>query len=173
MLKKIKKIFSGSDDAKQSDTKINITINNINNQQETKKMNGDLSNKFQVYIESLNDKVSPTIIKKLNELLEEVQKVENYFSTDIVTHSEELFEVQKIIEIAIPNSINSYLKIPKAEANSLIVKDGKTAKEIVCDHIEQGRKYLFSINEEIVQRGVDELLSNDNYINNLLNKNKL
>ncbi len=62
------------------------------------------------------------------------------------------FKIERTITQEIPHAVDSYFSIPRAHAVSVVIKDGKTAKDIFIEKFEEFDKKL----KNIIQDSIDE-----------------
>ncbi len=62
------------------------------------------------------------------------------------------FKIEKILSKDIPYSVDAYFSIPKAHAVSVVIKEGKTAKDIFIDQFFKFEQDL----KDIVQKSIED-----------------
>lgn len=86
----------------------------------------------QLLNEWINDEDLPKIMKTQ---LKDMQTQLSEIDESILTYAD-IQLIKQSIQVDMLKAIESYLRIPKAQAVSLIIKDNKTAKDIVIESIQ-------------------------------------
>lgn len=73
---------------------------------------------------------------------------------------EKQLQIENILSVQIPSVSQHYFSIPKAHAVSVIIDNGKTAKQILIDQFSKFNDIINSALQEIIQNNAKKLVEN-------------
>lgn len=113
-------------------------------------------------IPNLKDAVSPTIYQTLMRINELKNKIENdvQSSLDIANQA----QIHHMIHVDIKARLLKYLEIPKSQANGVIIRDNKTAKDILNDQLNDIYNTINNILNSNLENKLSEFLTVSNQL---------
>ena len=113
-------------------------------------------------IPNLKDAVSPTIYQTLMRINELKNKIENdvQSSLDIANQA----QIHHMIHVDIKARLLKYLEIPKSQANGVIIRDNKTAKDILNEQLNDIYNTINNILNSNVENKLSEFLTVSNQL---------
>ena len=148
-----------------SNNVINISGNDANatneNQLQTTQHDSHVLNKY-IENETLSNSVK-NLFEKIKEV--EIESRNNNLSI------EDMSKIHKIVHYEIDELMEKYLLIPRANRISLIIKDNKTAQNILQEQLKKIISDIQAINEEHIIKLSNNFISTKMNMNNNINQN--
>ena len=159
ILKKITKNFTNNTD---------LSATNNGNNQITAIVNQvqSINNANLLWIENeisnLKDAVSPIIYQTLTRINELKKKIENDLQSSLnITDQAQIYH---LINVDIKTRLLKYLEIPKAQANGVIIRNNKTAKDILNDQLNDIYNTINNILNSNIENKLSEFLTVSNQL---------
>lgn len=144
---------------------INISRNDVNttnaNQLQTTQHDSHVLNK---YIEN------ETLSNSVKNLFEKIKEVELESKNNNLS-IEDMSKIHKIVHYEIDELMEKYLLIPRTNRISLIIKDNKTAQNILQEQLKKIIRDIQAINEEHIKKLSNNFISTKMNMNNNINQN--
>ena len=144
---------------------INISGNDANatnaNQLQTTQYDSHILNK---YIEN------ETLSNSVKNLFEKIKEVELESKNNNLS-IEDMSKIHKIVHYEIDELMEKYLLIPRANRISLIIKDNKTAQNILQEQLKKIISDIQAINEEHIKKLSNNFINTKMNMNNNINQN--
>ena len=159
ILKKITKNFTNNTDLSATNNG-NNQITTIVNQVQS------INNANLLWIENeipnLKDAVSPIIYQTLTRINELKKKIENDLQSSLnITDQAQIYH---LINVDIKTRLLKYLEIPKAQANGVIIRNNKTAKDILNDQLNDIYNTINNILNSNIENKLSEFLTVSNQL---------
>ena len=77
---------------------------------------------------------------------------------------QDLFALQRTVSTYLPQTIDNYLTLPRAYANTRVVADGKTARELLGDQLDLIGQKMKEIDDAIAKDDVGRLLAQGRFL---------
>ena len=159
ILKKITKNFTNNTDLSATNNG-NNQITAIVNQAQS------INNANLLWIENeipnLKDAVSPIIYQTLTRINELKNKIENDLQSSLnITDQAQIYH---LINVDIKTRLLKYLEIPKAQANGVIIRNNKTAKDILNDQLNDIYNAINNILNSNIENKLSEFLTVSNQL---------
>lgn len=159
ILKKITKNFTNNTDLSATNNG-NNQITTIVNQVQS------INNANLLWIENeipnLKDAVSPIIYQTLKRINELKKKIENDLQSSLnITDQAQIYH---LINVDIKTRLLKYLEIPKAQANGVIIRNNKTAKDILNDQLNDIYNTINNILNSNIENKLSEFLTVSNQL---------
>lgn len=161
ILKKITKNFTNNTD-------LSITNTNNGNNQVTVIMNpiSSINHTNLLWIENeipnLKDAVSPIIYQTLTRINELKNKIENDLQSSL--NITDQAQIHHLINVDIKTRLLKYLEIPKAQANGVIIRNNKTAKDILNEQLNGIYNTINNILNSNIENKLSEFLTVSNQL---------
>ena len=113
-------------------------------------------------IPNLKDAVSPIIYQTLTRINELKKKIENDLQSSLnITDQAQIYH---LINVDIKTRLLKYLEIPKAQANGVIIRNNKTAKDILNDQLNDIYNTINNILNSNIENKLSEFLTVSNQL---------
>lgn len=113
-------------------------------------------------ISNLKDAVSPIIYQTLTRINELKKKIENDLQSSLnITDQAQIYH---LINVDIKTRLLKYLEIPKAQANGVIIRNNKTAKDILNDQLNDIYNTINNILNSNIENKLSEFLTVSNQL---------
>ena len=161
ILKKITKNFTNNTD-------LSITNTNNGNNQVPVIMNpiSSINHTNLLWIENeipnLKDAVSPIIYQTLTRINELKNKIENDLQSSL--NITDQAQIHHLINVDIKTRLLKYLEIPKAQANGVIIRNNKTAKDILNEQLNGIYNTINNILNSNIENKLSEFLTVSNQL---------
>jgi hypothetical protein len=76
----------------------------------------------------------------------------------------DLFALQRTVADYLPNTLNNYLTLPRAYADTRTVSDGKTAKQLLGEQLDLIEEKMQEISEAVAKDDVSKLLAQGRFL---------
>ena len=159
ILKKITKNFTNNTDlsiTNNGDNQVTAIVNQVQS----------INNANLLWIENeipnLKDAVSPIIYQTLTRINELKNKIENDLQSSLnITDQAQIYH---LINVDIKTRLLKYLEIPKAQANGVIIRNNKTAKDILNDQLNNIYNTINNILNSNIENKLSEFLTVSNQL---------
>jgi hypothetical protein len=105
-----------------------------------------------------------------DEVLTEVQQIATVIQQvlpragESLPGSEDLFILSRTIEDYLPKALDAYLALPPVYARSHVVRDGKTATDIILDELKTLDERMDQVADATARKDVDRLLAHGRFL---------
>lgn len=77
---------------------------------------------------------------------------------------QDLFALERTVTDYLPNTIDAYLTLPRTYANSRVVQDGKTAKQLLGEQLDLIEEKMEAISEAVSKDDLNKLLAQGRFL---------
>lgn len=78
--------------------------------------------------------------------------------------SQDLFVLERTVTDYLPSTLNAYLTLPRAYANSRVVQNGKTAKDLLVEQLDLIEEKMQAISEAVSRDDLNKLLAQGRFL---------
>ncbi len=111
-------------------------------------------------------------VNSVKNLFEKIKEVELESKNNNLS-IEDMSKIHKIVHYEIDELMEKYLLIPRANRISLIIKDNKTAQNILQEQLKKIISDIQAINEEHIKKLSNNFINTKMNMNNNINQNKI
>ena len=84
---------------------------------------------------------------------------------------QDLFALERTVSDYLPSTIDAYLTLPRAYANSRVVQDGKTPKDLLGDQLDLIEEKMEAISEAVSKDDLNKLLTQGRFLEDRFGSN--
>lgn len=77
---------------------------------------------------------------------------------------QDLFALERTVTDYLPSTINAYVTLPRAYANTRVVQDGKTAKDLLGEQLDLIEEKMQAIGEAVARDDLNKLLAQGRFL---------
>lgn len=103
--------------------------------------------------------------KKAKDYLDKIIKTVKQINVETISLEDQV-KIRRNLELLIPDTINTYLALPKAHAVSVIVEKNKTSKELLIDKLSEYEKQLDLISIKAIEDQTAQMIKKQKSSNN-------
>lgn len=103
--------------------------------------------------------------KKAKDYLDKIIKTVKQINLETISLEDQV-KIRRNLELLIPDTINTYLALPKAHAVSVIVEKNKTSKELLIDKLSEYEKQLDLLSIKAIEEQTAQMIKKQKASNN-------
>jgi hypothetical protein len=116
-------------------------------------------------------RLPPELAAKVGQISQTILEILPKVQTSTIDR-QDLFALERTVAEYLPNTIDAYLTLPRAYANSRVVQDGKTAKDLLGDQLDLIEEKMEAISEAVSKDDLNKLLAQGRFLEDRFGTNR-
>jgi hypothetical protein len=123
----------------------------------------DVTNALHTQVRRITGNVPPEVMAKVLKIRQTILGILPHVGK-LPPGSPELFVIERTATSYLPASLQAYLDLPRTYATRQVVRDGKTAREILLDQLALLENKMNEVAEDIQRHDADRLLAHGRFL---------
>lgn len=123
----------------------------------------DLIDALNRFVQSIHKRVPTEVFSLVSSIRDSILQIIPQIS-DINSSEPYVFSIRRTIESYLPEAVENYLKLPVSTARYEVIKDGKTATDLLIEQLEILDQEMKEIVQDLSQNNVQKMLIHGRFL---------
>ncbi|MEM9772945.1 MAG: hypothetical protein AAF902_00080 [Chloroflexota bacterium] len=129
----------------------------------------DLIQSLNLFVQSIHKRVPTEVFSLVSSIRDSIHQIIPQIN-DINSSEPYVFSIRRTVESYLPEAVENYLKLPASKARYEVIKNGKTATDLLVEQLQILDNEMKEIVGDLSQNNVQKMLVHGRFLDNRFGK---